>query len=271
MFSRPLTRDYWDTVIIESASAKREILWRAHLKKIYKELFTRWNDKTICGLMLKTDLYDEAITRYDLLSLLCRKEVHIIGCDISQEVAKTARHKMNHVWVGWNNAVCSDITQLAFKSRSFDQILSNSTLDHFPHSKGITTGLKELLRIMKPGGTLIITLDNPHNPIIFLRKILPYRFLRWLGLVPYYMGKTVSKSKLVHTLRSIGFSVCESTYIVHSPRIVAIWTGYIIDRIGIETFKHFFHGLLGMFEHLERLPLKTITGHFIAVKAVKKT
>ncbi len=73
---------------------------------------------------------------------------------------------------GWGNAVVSDIRNSPFKTESFDQIISNSTLDHFTNKNDIIVSLKELRRMLKPEGVLIITLDNPSNPVVYLRNLL---------------------------------------------------------------------------------------------------
>ena len=166
--------------------------------------------------------------------------------------------------------VCSDTRNIAFKSDFFDQIISNSTLDHFPFKKDIIVSLKELWRIMKPGGTLVITLDNPSNPVVFLRNLSPYRLLKLFGIIPFYMGVTLSKPQLIRALESSGFTVHGNTAIIHSPRILAIWTGYIVDRIGSERIKVYFHRVLRILERLEKFPMRYRTGYFVAVKAIKR-
>ena len=267
---KSFSSDYWDMIIRKSCGSKREDLWRAHLKEVYQRLMDRWVKNSRGGLALKTDLYDEAVSIYNLIPLCEQKCEHIIGTDVSFGVAMAAKRRMIKEWNGWHNVVCSDIVNLAFKSDSFDQIISNSTLDHFLNKKDIIVSLKELWRIMKPGGTLIITLDNPSNPVVFLRNLSPYRLLKLFGIIPFYMGVTLSKSELIRILESSGFRVHDSTAIVHSPRIIAIWTGYILAKIGSEKAMIYFYKLLRIFERLEKFPTRYLTGYFVAVKAIKR-
>lgn len=263
------SRDYWDAILRKSWPNKHENLWRAHMKEVYQRLIDRWIKNSKAGLTLKTDLYDEAVSTYNLIPLFGQKGERIIGTDVSFEVAIAAKRRMTTEWDGWYNIVVSDIRDLSFQSDSLDQIISNSTLDHFPYKKDIITSLKELERILKPGGVLIITLDNPQNPMVSLRNLLPYRLLKSFGLIPFYMGVTVSRPELIRMLESNGFRVHDSTVIVHAPRILAIWIGDIIDRIGSERIKVYFLRLLGMAERLKKLPLRNLTGYFVAVKAIK--
>lgn len=240
------------------------------MKEVYRGLSERWMGDSYGELGLKTDLYDEAISPHGLIPLCQQRCEVVIGADISLQVALVGRRNVQRKLQHWDSAVCADIRNSAFKSNSFDQVISNSTLDHFVNIKDITECLKELWRIAKPGGTLIITLDNPSNPIVRLRNSLPYRFLKLLGLVPYYMGVTLSKSELERVLESTGFEVFESTSIVHAPRILGIWAGRILQRLGNEKLKEYYFRFLEAFERLEKFFTRYLTGYFVAIKATKR-
>ena len=73
---------------------------------------------------------------------------------------------------------------LPFAQGAFDGIVSNSTLDHFQSLDDLLVSLKELFRVLRPGGQMILTLDNLSNPIILLRNWLPLRLLKRLKIVP---------------------------------------------------------------------------------------
>jgi len=59
--------------------------------------------------------------------------------------------------------------------KTFDTVLSNSTLDHFDGAAQIRVSLAEPARVLRPGGRLLVTLDNPANPLLALSKALPSR------------------------------------------------------------------------------------------------
>ena len=63
-------------------------------------------------------------------------------------------------------AVVADVRSLPFAEASFGVVFSGSTLDHFESAADIQRSLGELYRVLRPGGTLILTLDNPANPLI---------------------------------------------------------------------------------------------------------
>ena len=240
------------------------------MRELYQGLQERWEEGTRAGRILKTDLYDEAVSPHNLVSLYRNRYERIFGTDVSFEIARAARRRMQAPRREGVAIAVSDARSLAFRSCVFDAILSNSTLDHFPDKRDITESLRELHRVMRPGGTLLITLDNPQNPIVFLRNRLPYRLLRFLGLIPFYMGVTLSEPELVRALESSGFKVCESTAIAHAPRILAIRAGRMLDRRGGRRIRESLHRLFRTFEGLESLPTKYVTGYYVAVKAVRE-
>ena len=262
--------EYWDTIAAESPSKKKETLWRAHMKELYQGLLDRWSEQARPIRILKTDLYEEAVSAHNLFPFLGSRCEHIIGVDVSYDMARAAKKRMGEEYRKAQTIAVSDARNQAFKSNVFDEVISNSTLDHFSDKQDILVSLRELQRILKVGGGLIITLDNPWNPVVFLRNRLPYRALKSLGVIPYYMGVTCSKSELLRVLQSNGFRVVASTAIVHSPRIFAIWIGKILGEIGSERVRACFHRLLRVFELLEKLPTKYVTGYYVSVKAVKR-
>jgi SAM-dependent methyltransferase len=268
--ARSIGKDYWDRIITEAKNSGYQDLWRASMKGVLQKLTDRWLEGREGGIVLKTDLYDEAVSPYGLMPLFSQKYERTIGTDLSHEVALAARKRMTAEKIGRSYAVVTDARNLAFRSGSFNLVLSHSTLDHFNDREDIITSLKEIFRVLKPDGLLIITLDNPSNPIIFLRNLLPYRLLRSLGIIPYFMGVTLCRSELIRILESIGFNVSDSTAIGHSPRILLIWLGHVLNWIGSGRMNNLFFRLSGMIEYLERLPMRFLTGYFVAVRAVKR-
>jgi len=75
--------------------------------------------------------------------------------------------------------VQSDLYFLAFKNKCFDLILLRFVVEHieFPQK-----AMQEISRILKPNGKIIILTTNIFSPIIFLPKLLPYKFRKKLIL-----------------------------------------------------------------------------------------
>ena len=144
--------DYWNSVGSKSKDFNHEEVWRAYLREVYRTLGTRWWEGERIGRTLKTDLYDEAVSRHSLVSLFENQSACMVGMDVSLETARAARRRLEQTGKGWNRIAVSDARRQAFKSQVFDVILSNSTLDHFSDRADLAASLEELYRILKSGG-----------------------------------------------------------------------------------------------------------------------
>ncbi len=214
--------------------------------------------------LLKTDLFDEALAP-GLVPLLSDRSHQVIGVDVSACVlgAARARHPRLQSAVG-------DVRALPFGDGSFDAIVSNSTLDHFSSTAEISASLRELHRILRSNGVLLLTLDNLANPVIGLRNALPYRLLDALGLVPYPMGATCGPRRLRGLVSSAAFEVAEVGALLHCPRVLAVALARILERYGSARSQARFLAAAMRFERLAAWPTRFVSGHFIGVVAIKR-
>ena len=129
------------------------------------------------------------------------------------------------------NAECCDVRELPYEDGTFDAVVSTSTLDHFETIAEIGEALRELRRVLAPGGTLVVSLDNLSNPLVAVRNALPFRWLHRIGLVPHYVGATCRPGELQRLLASTGFDVQATTAIMHVPRVIALAVGGGMDTM----------------------------------------
>lgn len=238
-------------------------LWRAHSDSVNKALVARWQPVTQTEILLKTDLFDEAVSD-GLSPLLTSLAKRVFYMDSALEVHEMAKERHPSL-----QTVMADVRQLPFANGTFDRIVSNSTLDHFQSPDEILTSLRELYRVLRTGGQMILTLDNPTNPIIRLRNWLPFGLLQRLKVVPYYVGVTLGSNGLQHILKKIGFTVLEVDSIMHCPRVLGVAMAHCLEKYTSATVQRFSLRFLMSFEGLSRLPTRFFTGYFIAVKATK--
>jgi len=239
-------------------------LWRAHGDAVNKHLVARWSPATQTETLLKTDLFDEAVSDglWPLLSSLAKRVFYV---DCSLEVHEVAKGRYSRL-----QSIGADVRHLPFPTGTFDGIVSNSTLDHFKSLHDLSVSLQELFRVLRPGGNMILTLDNPSNPIILLRNWLPFPLLRRLKILPYYVGVTLGASRLEGLLKDSGFEVLEMETIMHCPRLLAVTAARWLEKNASLRTQGYFLRLLMAFEKLSRLPTRFLTGYFIAVKATKR-
>jgi cytochrome P450/ubiquinone/menaquinone biosynthesis C-methylase UbiE len=264
---------YWDAAAEVWRQGREQILWRRHSDAVNAALVERWLPGRARRL-LKTDLWDEAVGD-GLVAALTDRADETVGIDVSGSVIEAARSRHPRL-----TAVRADVRRLPFEDASFDAVVSNSTLDHFDSATDIAAALRELHRVLRSGGTLVLTLDNPENPLVAAARALPRSWLNraWLrygrvtariGLLPYYVGATVDADRLSAMLAGVGFEVRERTAIVHSPRIVASLAGALVERHGSPRARERFLRLLLGFEGLGGKRIRFRTGHFVAVRAAR--
>lgn len=91
------------------------------------------------------------VKQYPLIKKLC-------ACDYSESALMIAKNRL-----GTNGRIDlrkEDIQNLSFPDESFDTVISCETIEHVPHPR---LALKELHRVLKPGGRLILTCPNYFN------------------------------------------------------------------------------------------------------------
>lgn len=234
-------------------------LWRRQSDAVNARLVDRWLAPGLERL-LKTDLFDE-LAGEGLYPLLRSRARTVVAVDLAEPAVTAARERYPDL-----EAVVADTRQLPFEDGYFDAALSNSTLDHLASRREVAAALAELARVLRPGGRLVITLDNPLNPLIALRNALPRRLARGLRRVPYDAGWTCGPRSLRILLRESGFEVRELTAVLHVPRVVLEWlgpAGAVPDDSGWLRVVH-------AGERLERWPTRFLTGHFVAALALRR-
>jgi len=200
--------------------------------------------------VLKTDLFDEAVGT-GLVPWLAERAEHVVGVDVSPAVARRAALRNPGL-----ESVVADVRMLPFDDRSFDLVVSNSTLDHFPTRSAIDEGLRELARVLRPGGRLVVTLDNATNPTVRARNHLSASLLRRARLVPYPLGATLTAGELRAAVGRVGLTVDDLRGVAHVPRL-------LVRAFAVGSPR------LVAFERAGCAPTGKVTGQFAAVLATR--
>jgi len=240
--------------------------WRVYMQRVYATLMRRWLPSPSTGPGLKTDLFEEATTSHELLSEMGAGSV---GLDCSPAIVMAARGRLDPAG-GRYRFVVGDLRQIPLRPGSVSRILTGSSLDHFPDKGDIAVSLRELTRVLAPGGTLVMTLDNPHNPLVWLRNHLPFAWLNRIGLVPYYVGETYGLAEGRARLEALGLTITAVTAVAHVPRAPAIWLAALAGRLRWAPLSGWVGRLLWAFESLQRWPTRYRTGYYLAFRAEKR-
>lgn len=262
MTERNLGTDYWDQTLASFFENGSGDPWRVFCDQLHLRLIADWIGDSKVGRALKTDLFDESAGTGLVAALaLNAREVHAIDFSCAVVAQAAAKNPGGHF-------VTADVRRLPYEDSCFDLVVSNSTLDHFPAHTDIVSSVEELYRVLKPGGRLLVTFDNMANPILALRHALPFAFLNRSGLVPYYVGESVTPAGLQRLLSQCGFELEHTAAIMHVPRTMVVPICHILRGRSPQVLRRLLR-LMAAFELFGRWPTRNLTAYYTAALAIK--
>lgn len=132
-----------------------------------------WRKRALRGV--QGNVLDVACGTGDMAVSLVERGCTVTGIDLSEEMLAIARQKAPIV-----TFMIADAEHLPFPDASFDAVTCAFGVRNFVH---LEQGLNEMLRVLKPGGQLVILeLATPDSPLVkpfynlYTRRIIP-----WLG------------------------------------------------------------------------------------------
>jgi SAM-dependent methyltransferase len=257
-----MREDLWDRVANDCRSSWYLDPLVARQKRAKNlALIRRWTRNRRCDLALKTDLFEEANGEDHLLPALSATKT-VIGMDLAHTIVTRARKRYQGDAALF---LTTDVRRIGLASNSVDLIVSNSTLDHFRAAGDFHVSIQELVRILRPGGMMIVTLDNPNNPLYW-----PLRWMCQFRWAPFPLGFTTSVAALVRSLHEAGIEVRETDYLIHNPRLVSTAMYLLVRRILGRFADRPIGILLKTFDLLDRLPTRGYTACFAAVCGTKR-
>jgi SAM-dependent methyltransferase len=239
-----------------------------HKRRVYLGLIDRWVKITDEQRILKTDLFAEAFEIEQFLFEI-PGAIQVVGIDISIEIVKRAILKANKHGKDGSGYICCDMRRLPLQDNSVDIIISDSSLDHFSSERDIIVALKEFCRVLRVGGTIVLSIDNKNN--ISYPPYFSVRLWMKLGLSPYFIGKTMSLSELRKNLQEMGLAVQGTTTIFHYPHPDALvrWTESALRKISGGRLDNAIRKGLALMERTGGKWTRLATGRYIALKAIK--
>jgi SAM-dependent methyltransferase len=258
---RVASMEEWEQVgARESPSSYLDPLVAAQKRRVHQELVWRWTRGIAIRRALKTDSFEEAhgddCILFDLFP-----SARVLGMDLAYSTARRAQSRCPTERIQF---LVSDVRSLAIRAESMDAIVSTSTLDHFDTRAEFARSIGQLAGVLRPGGVLVITLDNPRNPF--------YAVLRWAsrrGWLPFRLGYTSTLSGLVRCLEDAGLQVSSTDALIHNPRMVSTLLFRALRLLLGHRADIPIRALLAAFAALGRLPTRQFTACFVAACACK--
>jgi SAM-dependent methyltransferase len=227
---------------------------------MHQNLVWNWTRDVPVQRALKTDCFEEAHGADGILFDLF-PSADALGMDLALSTVRRARSRCPSQRVRF---LAGDARNLAIRPGSMDAIVSTSTLDHFESRAEFERAIEQLAGTLRPGGVLIITLDNPQNPL--------YGLLRWASRrdwLPFRLGYTTTLSGLARYLEEAGMRVTATATMIHNPRMLSTLLFRAL-RLLLGRFADLpIRALLAAFAVLGRLPTRRFTACFVAACARK--
>lgn len=166
--------------------------------------------------LLKTDLWDEA-KNTEILRWAAEQGARPVGIDISLPTVRQAAQVLapHCPWV-----LLGDVRAIPLQAESVDLVYSMGTIEHFPEYR---TALREIFRVLRPGGRAIIGVPNRLDP--FLRPLL-VALMNLVRRYPYGMEKAFTPGELRRLLEETGFRPVTLSGILFMPgwlRMLDLW------------------------------------------------
>ena len=119
-----------------------------------------WADAEVLAEYIKpgSQVLDLGCGNGRLYQILAKKQVKYVGLDQSAELIKLAKEKNPG-----QEFVVGDMTSLDFSAQLFDAVIGIASFNHIPGQELQLKTLKEMARVLKPGGQILMTNWNLHS------------------------------------------------------------------------------------------------------------
>ena len=201
-------RKHWNKVakkIDDFFQAPSTGYYRRREEALIKRFFGKLKGKKL----LKLDLWNE-VNNTRILFWAAQQGAKAYGLDISDYLVKKARQNLKKEGIKAKLIVC-DARNVKFSDNTFDFAYTMGTIEHIPDPEVV---VKEIYRILKPGGRCIVGVPNKLDP--FLRPALVW-LLEIFGKYLYSPEKAFSKSQLRKLLKNAGFKIVGESGILFMP------------------------------------------------------
>lgn len=203
LHSRSLNKDFWQKAIVylvKTPKRLHSLIVRDHvflvIRRIEKKIVRRW-------LMPQSSerILDIACGKGNWSTLVTTKGAQYFGTDLDFTDVMKAKKRYPE-----SSFVNIDAENNCFQPESFDKLFSNCSLEHF---RDDVQALKGMYDALKPGGSLVLTVDSLSNPNfpVHLRK----KHKKEYDVVRYYTVEHLNEK-----LEDCGFKLIDYKYYLNS-------------------------------------------------------
>lgn len=157
----------------------------------------------------------------------------VSGVDLSASMVEMARLRIPHAR---DRLVQGSIEAVPFGDASFDAATAMGVLEYVDD---VEAALRELARVIRPGGSLVVTIPHPLSVEVLWRRHLWYPAMRavkravpgFSRSAPYRKPPTITERRLAHAVRAAGLHPSSSRHVSYAPLPIAF--GGRVRRSGL--------------------------------------
>jgi ubiquinone/menaquinone biosynthesis C-methylase UbiE len=147
---------------------------------------------------------DVACGAGELSLAVARKGCEVCGVDMSAAAIEYARALSHRAGISCRFEI-ADAERLPFPDGFFDKVICSSSMEHFGDD---SRALREMTRVLRPGGRVVLTVDSLNRPI---SDKLKARHRKKASVVRYYTRDTLEAS-----LQEAGQELLRNEYLLNS-------------------------------------------------------
>ena len=136
----------------------------------------------------------------------------VVGVDVSEGMLQQAQRELASAGYDEVRLELGDATKLAFPSEAFDKIVCSETIEHIPEAD---TAVSEMFRVLKVGGSLVMSTPNSRSWYGFDRYVLSGMILRRTWNHPFDNWRNMGE--LCSLLERHGFQITRKASVCYLP------------------------------------------------------
>ena len=139
-----------------------------------------------------------------LTTKIAEKGGNVVGIDALEDSIKSAKQLSKRLGI-YSEFIIGDAERLPFSDKHFDVVVCSSSLEHFSDP---TLSLREISRVLKKDGLVIMTIDSLNIPI---REDLKKMHKKLFSVNNYYSPEQIDK-----LFGGVGIELCKHEYFLNS-------------------------------------------------------
>jgi ubiquinone/menaquinone biosynthesis C-methylase UbiE len=158
------------------------------------------------------------------IARIAERGSEIVGVDISAGMVAAAKQELKRMEISGITLQVGDATSLDFPDGSFDKILCSEVIEHIPDA---SRALREMLRVLRPGGRLVLSTPNKESWYGVERYWIWEKLLgrKW----PHPCDEWRNMTEVITLLEQSGFRVSEQRSVCFVPGFIV--TYFLLPRI----------------------------------------